>query len=61
MVPDNKVTAISLHSQPSNHADPLQVPNHLAVTVEVETEDGKPLPPAAAAEGLTVRLSLRLQ
>ena len=55
MVPDNKVTAISLHPHPSLPTVPLQAPSSLVVTVEVETEDGKALLPAAATEGLTVR------
>jgi hypothetical protein len=58
MVPDNKVTAISLHSHPSNPTDPLQAPSRLVVVVDVETEDGKPLPHGAAAEGLTVRVAV---
>ena len=52
LAPSNAVTGLALH------APTLTLPagSAAALAVAVETEDGAPLPPAAAAEGLIVRV-----
>jgi hypothetical protein len=58
MVPVNTVTAISLQARPSDDSSTLQAPSCLVVVVNVETEDGLPIPAEAATEGLSVKMAV---
>lgn len=57
MVPVNAVTAISLSARSEDQAIKLAAPCTLVIDVELQTEDGRPVPFEAAAEGLTVSLA----
>ena len=57
MVPVNAVTAISLSARSEDQAIKLAAPCTLVVDVELHTEDGRPVPFEAAAEGLIVSLA----
>ena len=57
MVPVNAVTAITLSARSEDQAIKLAAPCALVVDVVLDTEDGRPVPFEAAAEGLTVSLA----
>lgn len=58
MVPVNAVTAISLAARSEDCTIKLTAPCTLVVEVDMETEDGLPVPFEAACEGLSVKLAL---